>query len=136
MMAETLTQPTTAPTPNGHGPRMERHYAWFDVPEYSTFQVKGWTNPKQATLLDLDSADRERVAAAIHALIVDTRTIVDEQTYQGWFDCDGDPLPAANTDEFFDVVPTELLRMALRVVRREGPTALGNESSRTRKPPR
>jgi len=128
MVSESPTAPLTpaAPTSNGHGPAMPRHESWLPVPEYDGYEILGWVNPPQRVLLDLDSGDSERVTAALRSLLLKARTVTPDQTYDAWFDADGEPLPQPGADDFLAVVPTELLAMALRAVRVEGPLALGN----------
>jgi len=121
MASKKVTAPTLAPTPNGHGPRAERHYQWLPVPNYPGFEVKGWVNASQRIRLDLGSQDLERINAAVLQIIVETKTVYEGQTYDTWFDCDGDPMPKPGEPGFLDAVPTELMMAALRTIRVDGP---------------
>ena len=121
----TETSPLAPPSPNGAGPRMPRHEAWLAVPSYPGYEVLGWTNPSQRTILDLDSRDPARTLPAIRALLVACRTVTPDQTFDYWFDADGEPFPQASEPDFIEEIPTELLSMAIRVVRYEGPHRQG-----------
>jgi hypothetical protein len=104
-------------------PRMSRHEHWLKVPAYEAegFEVLGWTNFTQGVLLDLDSHEPSRYLPAIRSLVRGCRTVSSDKTYDSWFDADGNALPTPDAPEFIDKVPTELLGMAVSVIRWEGP---------------
>ncbi len=127
------TEPTTLPSSNGvHGPPMEKHFTWVPVEGYPGFEARVWSNAKQRTMLELDSDDSAVIKAALLQVVVGVRTVTDGQTYDAWFDCDGDPFPDVDDPAFYDALPLELyilLRQAIRMAM----VALPNLLARTRR---
>lgn len=110
---------------NGAHPVMPKHYVWVDVDaeHYPGFRCEVWTNFPQRIRLDLRSNDQARISAAIQQVI---------RAHNGWCDCDGEPLPDADSPDFLDAVPTELLAFALRAAIDAG-TAIPNSLAPTRR---
>ena len=129
---EVLAAPVAVPATNGKGPKMPRHDEWVQIDGYPGFEALIWTNAPQRLILDLDSGDVARYVSAYVQILTDTRTVTPEQTYPGWFDCDGDPLPSPQDPNFLEAVPTELVICARRTMR-EAVLILPNSLAR-RKP--
>lgn len=130
--ARLQTEPTTPPAANGHGPPMERHYAWIAIEGYAGFEARVWSNAKQRTMLDLDADDSTVIKAALLQVVVGVRTVSDDKTWDAWFDCDGDPFPAVDDPAFYDALPLELYVLLRQAIRR-AMVELPNSLARTRR---
>ncbi len=128
----TVTSPTEMPASNGHGPKMPRRLLWVPIPGYGGFEAQVWTNAPQRHFNDLGSGDAARYLDALKVLLVAVRTVDDGHTWDGWYDCDGEPLPALEHADFLEAVPTELLICTVRAIA-ESPSAYPNSLTPTRR---
>ena len=90
-----------APAALDSRPRIQRRYAWLDLPEdgYAGFKAKFCTNFPQRLRADLASNESERMETALREIIVE---------HNGWLDEDGTPFPLTTDPAFYDAIPTEL----------------------------
>lgn len=95
------------------GPRMPRRTAWIELPdEYGAagMEMLVWTNFPHGignALRGLKGTDAFK--AALSAVVLE---------HNGWLDADGEPLPAAQSEDFWwgDGVPDELVGVVLVIL--------------------
>jgi hypothetical protein len=110
---------------NGSAPRIQRREKWLDLPdEYAGFKIKVWINAPTKLWNDIlyaeeydetndSEAETDRKTDIVFNAL---KQIVLE--HNGWLDFDGNPIPAANTIEFWDTIPTELSACIIAAVQR------------------
>jgi hypothetical protein len=114
--AAEVQQPTVS-----DGPRMPKHTRWVALPEpYDGMQIQVWTNYPHGignALRGLKGTDAFKDALAACVL-----------AHDGWLDADGQPLPPADTPDFWwgDGVSDELVGVVLAVLA-EVPTRFPKE---------
>lgn len=118
------------------GPQIMRRLDWVDLPpEYPDFKVRLWTNypnrlwseitaraPADATEAEAKAVE-ERTLAALKKIVVE---------HNGWCDFDGDPLPEADTDAFWEQIPTELAAVLIVMIN-QAASKLPNSLTPTRR---
>lgn len=108
------------------GPRIPRREVWMDLPsEYSGFKVKIWSNYPQRIYDQIFDQDLDE-AGRVQAL----RKIVLE--HNGWCDEEGNPLPAAQDDGFWEALPAELVGVVIMTIQ-EAASILPNSLSGRRR---
>jgi hypothetical protein len=102
-----------------NGPRIPRRAAWFTLPdEYGEteppMQAKLWVSYPHRLMDDIRSGDPELQLPALRKIVLE---------HNGWIDEDGQPLPIADSDEFWERIPDVLLSVLIAIV--------GNEIAKT-----
>lgn len=100
-------------TPSADAPRMPKRTAWIELPdEYGAagMEMLVWTNYPHGignALRGLQGTDAFK--AALSAVVLE---------HNGWLDADGEPLPAAQSEDFWwgDDVPDELVGVVLVIL--------------------
>lgn len=88
------------PKQNGNGPQIKRREAWIDLPpEYDGFQVKVWLNAPSRLWSELSGGEEAKTMAALQQIVLE---------HNGWLDYDGQQYPPANSEAFWQDIPTEL----------------------------
>lgn len=103
---EAHAQPQVFPAPNGTaavppGPRIPRKQEWFTMPdEYGQtdppMRVKLWVTYPRRLIDDIRSGDPERQRPALRQIVL---------AHNDWVNEDGESLPPADTEEFWEQVP-------------------------------
>lgn len=104
-----------AAAPNGYrhnGPRIPRKTEWFVLPDEfgqtdPPMRVKVWVTYPRRLIDDIRSGELDRQKPALQQIVLE---------HNGWIDEDGEPLPPANTDEFWDQVPDIIAGAVIAIV--------------------
>jgi hypothetical protein len=91
--------------PRTRRPKSRKLYKWVDVPDYEDFQFYAYINFPQRLLLDIQSGEDERSKAALRTIILE---------HNEWEDEEGNPYPPAQSEGFWEAIPTHL---AIRIIR-------------------
>lgn len=107
-MARTQAAPNGVATQLVQIPRRE---VWIDLPEeYAGLRVKVWVNFPRALLLELQSSDNDRLAAALGKIVLE---------HNDWADSDGVALPEPANAAFWQLIPDELAGVILVLLNQE-----------------
>ncbi len=109
-------------------PQIKRREAWIKLPdEYEGFEIRAWINAPIRLWNAVESGDGSEMQTALTEIVLE---------HNGWLDFDGKLYPPANTESFWDEIPTELAACVLRVVQNEVsklPNSLAPQSRRSRR---
>ena len=111
-MPETAScEHTATPFPaNGatDGPRAPRIEEWVEIPDYPGYLARVWVNYPERLYREMQSGEQAATAAAARQIVLE---------HNGWCDANGEPLPSAQDEAFWDAMSLHLSVRVLGTVR-------------------
>lgn len=92
--------------------RVTKRTRWVDLPqeEYPTWKVYLWVNFPAGLLEDIRSGDESKAREALRRIVLE---------HNGWQDEEGEELVPADHEDFYRVIPTEVLGCLMALIQQE-----------------